>query len=73
VITDLCIMEPDPTTKELTVTSLHPRVSEEAVASATGWPVRFSDTLTETREPAVSELEVLRALRAETARAHGAA
>ena len=73
VITDLCIMEPDPETKELTVTSLHPRVSKDAVASATGWPVRFSDTLTETPEPAVSELEVLRTLRADTARAHGAA
>ena len=28
VITDLCIMEPDPETKELTVTSLHPGVSK---------------------------------------------
>jgi glutaconate CoA-transferase subunit B len=73
VITDLCIMEPDPETKELTVTSLHPRVSKNAVAGATGWPVQFSDTLTETPEPAASELEVLRTLRAETARAHGAA
>ena len=73
VITDLCIMEPDPITKELTVTSLHPGVSRETVAGATGWPVRFSDSVTETPEPTPTELEVLRTLRADTARAHGAA
>jgi glutaconate CoA-transferase subunit B len=73
VITDLCIMEPDPDTKELTVTSLHPRVSKEAVAAATGWTVKFGDGLRETPEPTATELEVLRTLRADTARAHGAA
>ena len=36
VITDLCIMEPDPMTKELTVTSLHPRRQREQVASRNG-------------------------------------
>jgi glutaconate CoA-transferase, subunit B len=72
VITDLCIMEPDPVTKELTVTSLHPGVSRDHVAGATGWPVRFSDTTTETPEPTAAELDVLRTLRAVTARAHGA-
>jgi glutaconate CoA-transferase subunit B len=72
VITDLCIMEPDPVTKELTVTRLHPGVTREAVASATGWPVRFSETMTDTPEPSAAELGVLRTLRAETARAHGA-
>ena len=49
------------------------KFSKDAVAGATGWPVLFSDTLTETPQPAASELEVLRTLRAETARAHGAA
>jgi glutaconate CoA-transferase subunit B len=73
VITDLCVMEPDADTKELTVTSLHPGTSKDAVAKATGWPVRFGDTLMETPEPTPNELEVLRRLRAETARAHGAA
>jgi glutaconate CoA-transferase, subunit B len=73
VITDLCIMEPDPMTKELTVTSLHPGVSRDTVVGATGWPVRFSDSVTETPEPTPTELEVLRTLRADTARAHGAA
>ena len=73
VITDLCIMEPDPDSKELTVTSLHPRVTREAVTRATGWPIRFDDSLVETPEPSASELDVLRTLRADTARAHGAA
>ena len=73
VITDLCILEPDAVTKELTVTSLHPGVTRDRVAAATGWPVRFSDAVGETPEPTAAELEVLRALRADTARAHGAA
>jgi glutaconate CoA-transferase subunit B len=73
VITDLCIMEPDPETRELTVTSLHPGVSKEQVAAATGWPLRFAGTLGETPAPGSRELEVLRSLRASTARAHGEA
>jgi glutaconate CoA-transferase subunit B len=73
VITDLCIMEPDPETRELAVTSLHPGVSREQVAAATGWAVRFAATVHETPEPRSGELEVLRELRATTARAHGAA
>jgi glutaconate CoA-transferase subunit B len=73
VITDLCIMEPDPETKELIVTSLHPGVDKETVAGATGWPIHFSDPLVQTPEPSASELQVLRTLRAETAIAHGAA
>ena len=71
VITDLCIMEPEPGTNELVVTSLHPGVSREAVTAATGWPLRFADSVTETPVPTDAELEVLRNLRAETARAHG--
>ena len=73
VITDLCILEPDAVTKELTVTSLHPGVTRDRVAAATGWPVRFSDAVGETPEPTAAELDVLRTLRADTARAHGTA
>jgi len=71
VITDLCIMEPEAETNELVVTSLHPAISREAVTAATGWPVRFGDSVAETPEPTGEELDVLRTLRAETARAHG--
>ena len=30
LVTDLCIFEPDPVTKEMTVTSIHPGVSRDA-------------------------------------------
>src|ERR687884_951492 len=42
VVTDLCVMRPDPETKELTVTSVHAGVSREQITEATGWPVRFA-------------------------------
>jgi glutaconate CoA-transferase subunit B len=72
VITDLCIMAPHPETKELTVESLHPGVTREAVADATGWAVKFNAKLGETPPPQVQELDILRALQARTAKAHGA-
>jgi glutaconate CoA-transferase, subunit B len=71
VITDLCVMEPDPETKELSVTSLFPGVTREAVAAQCGWPLKFSAILEETAPASAGELEVLRALHARTARAHG--
>jgi glutaconate CoA-transferase subunit B len=71
VITDLCVMEPDPETKELTVTSLFPGVTREAVAAQCGWPLKFSGTLEETAPASAGELEVLRSLQARTAHAHG--
>ncbi|MGC3874369.1 CoA-transferase subunit beta [Halomonas sp. GXIMD04776] len=70
VITDLCVMKPDPITKELTVTSLHPGVTKEDVIEATGWEVRFADSLEATPEPNARELEVLRELKERTARHH---
>ena len=72
VITDLCVMEPDPSTRELTVTSLHPGVTREGVEAATGWHIRFAVDVSETPAPAARELEVLRRVRAETERAHSA-
>src|ERR1700756_4329557 len=42
VVTDLCIMKPDQTTKELTVTHLHPGVTRDQVAKATGWEIKFA-------------------------------
>lgn len=63
VITDLCILEPDPVTKELVVVSLHEGVARDQVAAATGWPVRFAADLAVTALPTEQELRVLRALR----------
>ena len=42
VITDLGIMTPDPGTRELTLTSIHPGVAVDAVKKATGWPLAVS-------------------------------
>jgi glutaconate CoA-transferase subunit B len=71
VVTDLCVMEPDPSSKELTVTRLHPGVTRQQVASATGWEIRFADTLKETPQPAPIELETLRDLDRRSKLAHG--
>src|SRR5206468_8223043 len=73
LITDLCVFEPDPATKEMTVASIHPGVTRDEIAAQTGWPVRFAATLSETPKPTASELQVLRDLHARTARAHGTA
>jgi glutaconate CoA-transferase subunit B len=70
VITDLCVMEPDPVTRELTVTSLHPGTTRTQVEAATGWAVRFSEPLQATVEPRAHELNVLRRVRLETEKAH---
>ena len=71
VVTDLCLMEPDPDSKELTVTQLHPGVTRQQVASATGWEIRFANSLKETPVPAPIELETLRDLDRRSKLAHG--
>jgi len=71
LVTDLCIFEPDPRTKEMSVTAIHPGITRAEIAESTGWPVRFAATVAETPSPTAHELEVLRDLHARTARAHG--
>jgi glutaconate CoA-transferase subunit B len=73
VITDLCVLEPDPVAKELTAASLHPGVTREQVIAATGWKVKFAGKVGETPPPTDKELKVLRDLHARTAAAHGEA
>ena len=51
VITDLCIMRPDPVTRELTVTDLHPGVTVEDVRANTGWAILFAETIVATAAP----------------------
>jgi glutaconate CoA-transferase, subunit B len=71
IVTDLCILEPDPITRDLTVTSLHEGVTRKQVEQATGWPIRFADQV-ETIAPATErELLVLRKLQQRTMIAHG--
>jgi glutaconate CoA-transferase subunit B len=70
VITDLGILTPDPATKELTLTSLHPGVPVEKAVEATGWKLKVAPQVSTTAAPTETELAVLRDLHARTARAH---
>jgi glutaconate CoA-transferase subunit B len=70
VITDLGILTPDPVTKELTLTSLHPGVTAERAIDATGWPLKIAAKIETTPPPTAMELTVLRDLEERTARAH---
>jgi glutaconate CoA-transferase subunit B len=72
IVTDLCVMEPDDETRELTVVSLHPGVAREKVAAECAWPLRVVERPAETPPPTDAELAILRDLHARTARAHGA-
>jgi glutaconate CoA-transferase subunit B len=71
LVTDLCIMRPDPDTKEFIVVSIHPGVTRNQVVEATGWSVRFAAEVSATPPPTAAELEALRDLNARTALAHG--
>ena len=73
VITDLCVMKPDPVTKELTLVSVHPGVTAEQVKAQTGWDLKVAPNLATTPAPEAAELSVLRELHARTAKAHGSA
>jgi glutaconate CoA-transferase, subunit B len=66
VVTDLCVMEPDATTKELTVVSMHPGVTREQIAEGTGWKIKFAARVADTPAPRAEELAVLRDLQART-------
>ncbi len=70
VVTDLCVMEPDPVTKELTVTSIHPGATREGIVEGTGWTIRFGTRVAETPPPTPLELSVLRDLHERTRKAH---
>jgi glutaconate CoA-transferase, subunit B len=73
LVTDLCVFEPDPQTREMTVVSIHPGVTRAQIQENTGWPVRYAGKVGETPPPNAEELGALRELNARTARAHGAA
>jgi glutaconate CoA-transferase subunit B len=62
VITDLGVLEPDPSTCELTLTSVHPGVDVDAVKAAVGWDLAVADEVGTTPEPTAEELKELREL-----------
>ncbi len=53
VITDLGVLQPDPKSCELVMTSMHPGVTRDQCTAATGWPLRFADDLGQTALPDV--------------------
>jgi len=62
VITDLGVLEPDPETKELTLTRLHPGVEVDAVRASTGWDLTVAADPSRTEPPTEAELTALREL-----------
>lgn len=60
LITNLCAFELNWETRELEVVSLHPGVSREDVANATGFAVTFAPVVTETPSPSAEELRLIR-------------
>jgi glutaconate CoA-transferase subunit B len=64
VITDLGVLEPDPVTRELVLTQVHPGVGPDEVRAATGWDLRVAETLRTTEPPTDEELLALRELQA---------
>ncbi|MGB8347518.1 MAG: CoA-transferase subunit beta [Ktedonobacteraceae bacterium] len=70
VVTDLCLLRPDPQTKELAVTSIHQNVTRAEIVQHTGWPIRFAASVEQTPPPTETELAALRELQARTELAH---
>lgn len=70
LITDLCILEPEPITKEMIVTTIHEGITREEVSAACGWSLRFAENVDQTLPPTEGELEALRDLQERTRRAH---
>jgi glutaconate CoA-transferase, subunit B len=62
VITDLGILEPDPETRELVLTHLHPGITPEQAREATGWDLKLAADLQTTEPPTEEELKALREL-----------
>ena len=66
VISDLGILRPDPETKELTMSVLHPGTTVEEAKEATGWELRVAEKVETTEPPTERELTILRDLKART-------
>jgi glutaconate CoA-transferase, subunit B len=64
VITDLGVLRPDPETRELRLTQVHPGVSVDDAREATGWELQVADDVQDTDPPSEEELRVLRELQA---------
>jgi len=63
VVTDLGVLEPDPETRELTLTRVYAGVTVEEVRAATGWALRVAVDVEVGEPPSEVELAALRALK----------
>ncbi len=70
VITDLGVLEPDPSTHELTLVATHPGVEVAEVLRQTGWALAVAEEVVTTEPPTDQELSILRDLVARTEAAH---
>ncbi len=70
VITDLGVLQPQPTSHELELVAIHPGVDIEEIVEKTGWPLRVDEALEVTDPPTPDELRILRDLKERTAAAH---
>ncbi len=62
VVTDLGVLAPDPQTRELTLTQLHPGVTVQQAREATGWDLRTAEHPVTTPAATAQELSALREL-----------
>jgi glutaconate CoA-transferase subunit B len=62
LVTDMGILESEPATGELILTSHYAGISVEQVREATGWPLAIAGGLRETPPPSEQELSVLRSI-----------
>jgi glutaconate CoA-transferase, subunit B len=62
VVTDIAVLEPDPVSRELVLTRVHPGVAVADVRAATGWDLKVADEVAVTEPPTDEELAVLRRL-----------
>jgi glutaconate CoA-transferase subunit B len=62
VVTDMAVLEPDPQSRELTLTQIHPGVTVEQVLEHTGWELPVAAPVSETPPPTNEELQALREL-----------
>lgn len=69
VITDLGVLEPDPESRELVLTRVHPGATADDARAATGWPLKVAAPLAVSPPPTDAELAALRALHERTAAA----
>jgi glutaconate CoA-transferase subunit B len=64
------VLQPDPSTYELTMVAVHPGVDVDEVREATGWHLSVHPDLGVTEPPTEDELRILRELKERTALAH---